>query len=497
MRKIFVFVSGVLISVVLIVSLIVIVRTLMNAAPNVSDTAHNSTHMTTADFVEVDANQAAQRLSKAIQFQTVSIQDRATQGNSEFVKFQDWLRETYPDFHAAVTTERVADLTPIHTWQGRIPTLAPLVFLAHQDVVPALGTDSGWDFPPFEGRIVDGYIYGRGALDDKGSLIGILEAANKLAISGFTPKRTLIFVFGHDEEVTGFGAKAAADLMESRGISPYAVFDEGGAVISGLVTEGAAAVLGVAEKGYLTLTLTSQAVGGHSSVPPDYTAIGALSRAIAALEDNPFKRDFDPVSREMLKALTPYQSFAKRALMSNLWLFGPLVKRSMLKEDSTRALLGTTIAPTIFNAGFKENAMPREAVAMINFRLHSRDSAQSVIDHVTRVIDNPKIKITQPESLASEASPISQIGTGPYKMIADVLGMSFPQTPIVPNTVTGATDSRFFTNVTSDIYRFTPIQTTAEDLKGFHGINERISIEAHKRSIQTYHLLMQRSGETP
>jgi len=491
MRKIFIFLFGVFGLALLLIAFIVVTRTLMVAAPV------SSADLEKPNFVQVDKEAAAGRLSKALQFRTVSIQDRAAQDTTEFTKFQDWLLETYPEFHGAVKTEKVADLTPIHTWQGSDTSLDPLVFLAHQDVVPALETTQGWDFPPFDGVVANGFIYGRGTLDDKGSLIGILEAANRLAKSGFMPKRTLIFVFGHDEEVTGYGAKAAADLMEARGIAPYAVFDEGGAVVSGVVMEGQAAVLGVAEKGYLTLTLTAEAVGGHSSTPPEYTAVGALSRAIVAIENNPFKRNFDPVTREMIKALAPHQPFVERAFMSNLWLFGPLVKSSFMKEDTTRALLGTTIAPTIFNAGFKENAMPREATAMVNFRLHSRDSAQSVIDHVTRVIDNPKIKITLPESLDSEASPISQIGTGPYVMIADVLRRSFDGVPIVPNTVTGATDSRFFTNVTSDIYRFTPIQTTAEDLKGFHGINERISIDAHARSIQVYHLLMQESGKNP
>lgn len=495
MRKIFVFLFGLLILAFLVIAMIVVTRTVMTAKP-LSPSAASP-----PDFMQVDKNAAAQRLSKALQFKTISVQDRkaaeAVIYDDEFTKFQDWLAETYPAFHSVVSTERVADLTPVHTWTGSDGSLDPLVFLAHQDVVPALASTNGWDYPPFDGTIAEGFIYGRGTLDDKGSLIGIVEAANALAESGFTPKRTLIFVFGHDEEVTGYGAKAAADLLQSRGISPYAVFDEGGAVVSGVVMDGQAAVLGVAEKGYLTLTLTSEAVGGHSSTPPDYTAIGSLARAIAAIEANPFKRDFDPVTKEMIAALAPHQPFIKRALMSNLWLFGPLVKRSLEESDTTRALLGTTIAPTIINAGFKENAMPREAVALVNFRLHSRDSVQSVIDHVTRVIDNPRIKITQPESLDSEASPISQIGTGPYLMIADVLSRSFDGVPIVPNTVTGATDSRFFTNITSDIYRFTPIQTTAEDLKGFHGINERISVDAHARSIQVYHLLMRESGKNP
>ncbi len=245
---------------------------------------------TSASLISVDANLVASHLSEAVRFKTVTTQNREDTDWQVFLKFQAWLLQTYPNFHGAVKSEQVEQYAQLHIWQGSDSSLAPIVFLAHQDVVPALETDAGWDYPPFSGEIAGGFIYGRGTIDDKGSLIAILEAADRLAASGYTPKRTLMFGFGHDEEVSGSGAKAIAELLKSRGIKPYAVIDEGGAITTGMPdVKGPVARIGVAEKGYLTLVLTAKAQGGHSSAPPNYTAIGALSKAIVAIEANPMK----------------------------------------------------------------------------------------------------------------------------------------------------------------------------------------------------------------
>ena len=232
-----------------------------------------------AKLVAVDGALAAQHLSRAVQFKTVTMQNSEDTDWQIFTEFQTWLVQTYPAFYGVVKSEQIASYSQFHIWQGSDNSLDPIVFLAHQDVVPANGADEGWDYPPFGGVIADGFVYGRGAIDDKGSLIALLEAADKLAASGYTPKRTLMFAFGHDEEVAGSGAKAIAMLLKSRNIHPYAVIDEGGAITTGMPdVKGPVARIGVAEKGYLTLVLTANARGGHSSTPPNYTAIGALAQ---------------------------------------------------------------------------------------------------------------------------------------------------------------------------------------------------------------------------
>lgn len=447
-------------------------------------------------LIAVDQESAANNLARAIRFRTVTTQDPADTDWETFSAFQTWLFETYPAFFAAATRETVGSHGLMLNWAGNDASKAPIVFMAHQDVVPALeGEDGGWSYPPFDGTRADGIIYGRGALDDKGSLMAILEAANRLALDGFQPKRTLIFIFGHDEEVAGGGAKTAAELLKARNISPYAVLDEGGAIANNLGgTPGLSAMIGVAEKGYMTLILTATAEGGHSSRPPDATAIGRLSKAIAKLEASPFESGIDRVMRKSLLASAPRRSLRDRVIMSNLWLFRPLVEKQMSKDPLMRAMMGTTIAPTIIDAGFKENALPRTATAYVNFRIHNRDSSESVIAHVRKVINDRNITIERTKGFASEPSPISQIGSGPFLWLEGVVKEVFPSAAIVPNTVIAGTDSRFLTAVTDDIYRFAPYVIESKDISRIHGIDEQIGEQTYVRAIQTYHKLLQSGG---
>lgn len=449
-------------------------------------------------LIEIDPAIPAKNLSQAIQFQTVSTQDRALFDPVIFAEFQDWLAQTYPDFYAAVQTEQVSGSSQLNIWAGSDPSLDPVVFLAHQDVVPADQTPgSGWAKPPFAGLIEDGFVWGRGAIDNKGSLIALLTAANGLAGNGFAPKRTLMFAFGHDEEVGGTGAKAIAALLKQRGIKPWAVIDEGGAITTNMPdVAGPVARIGVAEKGYLTLILTANAQGGHSSAPPKITALGALSRAIAALEANPFEQKLDRVTIAMLHATARSDEigFGKRLILSNLWLFGGLVKDQMQNSPAGAAMLATTIAPTMLNAGFKENALPHQAQAYINFRISSRDSVASVIEHVTKAIDSPAIQIEISNPPGNQPSPVSQIGTGPYAWLEQAIIDGFPGTLVAPNVVVAGTDSRHFASVTDDIYRFAPFTFDSSDFSRIHGLNERMGVADLARGVQVYTLMLERAG---
>ena len=450
----------------------------------------------TVDLISVDPDETAAHLAQAVRFRTVSTQDPADFNPQTFIGLQNWMRQTYPHFYEAVQTQMVDTYSQLNTWPGSNPALEPIVFMAHQDVVPASeGAETAWEKPPFSGLIEGGFIWGRGSIDDKGALIGLLEAADRLAASGYKPARTLIFAFGHNEEVLGSGAKTIAKLLKSRGIRPYAVIDEGGAITTNMPdAKGPVARIGVAEKGYITLILTAKAKGGHSSTPPTRTAIGALSRAIAAIEAHPFEQKIDPVIAKMLHATAPEQPFVGRMAVSNLWLFGPMVSAKMKKSATGRAMLGTTIAPTIINAGFKENALPREAVAYVNFRIHARDNIQSLIAHVRTAINDPKIEITTAGTEGTEPSPVSQIGTGPYAWLAGIVSDVFPGTIVAPNVVLGGTDSRYFAIVTDDIYRFAPYTFDSSDFSRIHGLNERMGVEDFARGVQAYYLMLERAG---
>ncbi|HYU38006.1 MAG TPA: M20/M25/M40 family metallo-hydrolase, partial [Gemmatimonadales bacterium] len=310
----------------------------------------------------LDTAALAQRLAGALRFKTVSYQDSSQFDAREFDGFQLYLRTTFPRLHAALKLEKVNGYGLLYEWTGSDPNRQPIVLLAHQDVVPVEpGTESRWTEPPFEGRIAGGYVWGRGALDDKGSLIGILEAVEHLVAAGTKPRRTVYLAFGYDEEVGGRrGAARIADLLASRNVHPELVLDEGGALANGLVAGISApvALIGIAEKGYVTVGLTAQAEGGHSSMPPDETAVGILAAAITRLEHQQMPRAIRGPTAAMFDFLGPEMPFGPRLVMANRWLLGGILARKFGATPQGNAMLRTTTAPTVLQAGVKENVLP-------------------------------------------------------------------------------------------------------------------------------------------
>jgi carboxypeptidase PM20D1 len=324
--------------------------------------------------VPVDQQGAAARLSEAIRFQTISNFLNPEQDADALRGLQAHIGKSFSAFHAAARRETVAGYSLLYTWEGTDPKAPPIALLAHQDVVPvAPGTEKDWQQPPYDGVISDGFIWGRGSWDDKGNLYSILEAAEAMAKQGFRPKRTIYFAFGHDEEVAGTrGAKAIAALLASRGVRLDFVLDEGLLIAEGLIKglDKPAALIGVAEKGYATLVLTAHATPSHSSMPPRDTAIGMMSAALARLEDHRLPMQIRGTVSEMFDTLAPETSGFNRVVLSNLWLFKPLLLREFEKSGPTEATVRTTTtALTIFNAGDKDNVLPGNAEATVNFRL--------------------------------------------------------------------------------------------------------------------------------
>jgi carboxypeptidase PM20D1 len=312
-----------------------------------------------------------------VRFQTVSHQDPAEDQPAEWDKLHAWLQTTYPDAHRVMGREVVAGHALVYTWQGTDRTLAPIVLMAHQDVVPVTpGSEGAWTHPPFDGVIADGAVWGRGSIDDKGSLVTLFEALDGLAKAGFTPKRTVILVSGHDEEVRGGGAKAAAALLKSRGVKAQFVLDEGMVVVEDHpVTKKPVALIATAEKGYATLTVTAPAVGGHSSAPPAQTGVTTLAKAVLAIADKPFPMKFNGPGADMLKSLAPHSSTTIKMAAANTWLFSPLLVSQTAKTPAGAAMLHTTIAPTMLKGSPKENVLPQDATAWINYRIAPGDSS--------------------------------------------------------------------------------------------------------------------------
>src|SRR5947209_9033332 len=301
-----------------------------------------------AQDASVDDSALAAHLAQAIKFQTVSFTAPAQVKTEEFLNFHKFLEETYPLDHSKLNREAVADYSLLYTWKGTDESLKPLLLMAHQDVVPIEpGTEGRWTHPPFDGQIADGFIWGRGSLDDKGSMIGILEAVEMLLRENYQPRRTIYLAFGHDEEVGGpRGATAIAELLQSRGVELESVLDEGGAITEGFIKglTKSAALVGTGEKGFMSVQLSVETEGGHSSAPPPQTAVGIVSAAIAHLEENPMPARVDGATEAMLGYLGPEMNFPQRVALANLRFFRPLILRQFASTPATNASIRTTTA---------------------------------------------------------------------------------------------------------------------------------------------------------
>ena len=446
----------------------------------------------------LDTAALAQRLAGALRFKTVSYQDSSQFDAREFEGFQRYLRATFPRLHAALKLEKVNGYGLLYEWTGADPNLPPIVLLAHQDVVPVEpGTESRWTEPPFEGRIAGGYVWGRGALDDKGSLVGILEAVEHLVAAGAKPRRTVYLAFGYDEEVGGRrGAGRIADLLASRNVHPELVLDEGGALATGLVAGIAApvALVGIAEKGYVTVRLTAQAEGGHSSMPPDETAVGILAAAIVRLEHQQMPRAIRGPTATMFDYLGPEMSFGPRLVMANRWLFGGILARQFGATPQGNAMLRTTTAPTVLQAGVKENVLPSSARALVNFRILPGDSVESVVEHVRQAVRDSRISVSPLEETKSNPSGVTSVGGEPFQLLARTIRQVIPGAVVTPWLVVGATDSRHYARLTPNVLRFMGTAITKDDLRRVHGTDERVGVQAYADAVRVYLQLLRNAA---
>ena len=401
-----------------------------------------------------------------------------------FEGFRAWLVTTYPRLHAIARRTVVDNGTLIYEWTGHDASLAPIVLMAHQDVVPVPQPER-WHHPPFSGALVDGEIWGRGALDDKSSLIAMLEAAESLIAAEHTPARTVIFVFGHDEESGGAGARAAAELLASRGTRAAFVLDEGGLSLRDApVTKGPISLIGIAEKGNLTLQVEVKVAGGHSNAPGGQTAVDTLARAIVAIRANAFPASYTGVTRDMLEAMAPHAPFVTRMAIANSWLFEPLLVRELSATPQGAATLQTTIAPTMLQGSPKLNVLPTTATATINLRIMPGESIDSVTAHVRDSLGDLPATVTA-VGTRSEPSPVASTDSDGYRLVAGLAAHMF-EAPVVPLLMIGMTDSRHMSALSDDIYRFTPLQLHATDTALVHGIDERISIQNLERMLAFY-----------
>jgi carboxypeptidase PM20D1 len=452
-----------------------------------------------AEEIPVDSDRLATQLSRAIQFRTVAHREPEAVPRSEFFALHRYLEAIFPRTHRALRREVVEDLSLLFTWEGFDNAAPPILLMGHLDVVPVEPeTEARWTYPPFSGRVADGFVWGRGALDIKGPVLGILTAVERLLIEGYEPGRTVYIALGHNEEVAGNGAQAIADLLRSRNVELLYVLDEGLALTEGVIpgVSSPAALVGIAEKGAVSLMLTVATEGGHSAMPPPHSAAGILAGAVSKLESRPFPASLQGPARLMFETLAPEMSFPMRALFSNLWLFGPLVESRLAAVVSTNAAIRTTTAVTVLESGIRENVLPKRASAIVNYRILPGETVEGVIERVRSTVGDPRIQI---EALPGgrDPSPVSRIDSESYSLLARTIREVFPDAVVAPGLVIGGTDSRHFTDLCESVYRFVPIRVGPDDLGRIHGVDERVSLVNQAEFVRFYDRLIRNTVERP
>jgi carboxypeptidase PM20D1 len=444
------------------------------------------------EAVEVEGDVVAEHLAAAVRCPTIS-QGDGTVDRKAFLDLHRVILNTYPRIHSVLHHQAVNKYSLLYIWPGQDLDLPPVLLAGHLDVVPAdPATLPEWTHAPFSGQIAEGYVWGRGTLDCKGQVIAILEAVEGLLRSGYKPQRSFILAFGHDEEVGGLnGASKIAELLGQQGARLGVVLDEGGVVMPGkpLGVQSPIALIATGEKGFLTLKLTVETKPGHSSTPPQHTAIGTLARAINRLENRPMPPRMYSV-RPMFRALGAYMPFGTQIALANNWLFGGALRRRLLRNPVTAALVRTTTAATLISGGVKDNCLPAQAQAAVNFRLMPGDSIAGVCEHVRKAIADPQVQFEPVEGAAWEASPVSAIDTPAYEALSNTIRGLFGEIAVAPYMVMGATDARYYTAICDDVYRFAPAFFQDGDLDRVHGINERISVESLATMVQFYTALI-------
>jgi carboxypeptidase PM20D1 len=454
---------------------------------------------------EVDPQVAAEHLARAVRIVTISPRPLEAAPEAEagpsridpaqaepFHALHRQLEADFPRVHQALQRETITELSLLYHWPGTDPSAEPILLTAHLDVVPVEpGTEGDWTRPPFSGAIEDGVIWGRGTLDDKLGVVGLLQAAELLLEQGFTPRRTIVLAFGHDEETGGWsGAKAIAAALEARGERFSFVLDEGGTIVSDAIPglQRPAAFVGLAEKGLANVVLSVRDEGGHASMPPPTGAIGRLAAAVAALEAEPMPVRLDGATRMMLEGMAPHMSFPMRTALSNLWLLSPVIGRVLVSQPPSNATIRTTIVPTMIDGGVAPNVLASQAELVLNARILPGDTIEDVLAHVREVIDDPGIEVRCDD--CREPSQVSSVDDEAFDVVRRAIAHVFPEVITVPFLTIGGTDARHYAGVARQAYRFLPIRMRPQDRTRVHGTDEMTTVEGFAEAVRFYMTVM-------
>ena len=431
----------------------------------------------------LDVDRFIKNLSDAIKIPTIANRDESIVDWSTFDNFHAFLEKAYPLIHKNLEKQVISTRSLMYHWKSEHPEKAPICLLSHQDVVPVTpGTEEDWKYPAFGGEVAEGFLWGRGAIDMKNHLIGVMEAVETLLEEGYVPERDVYLCFGHNEEVMAEDETCGADCMmrwfKEKGIKLDSVLDEGGAILEAKVDkviDGHLAGVGIAEKGHVDFEISVNAKGGHSSQPPKHSALGELSRIICKLENNQFKAELPPQLYSLFNEIGKNTTYPVRCVMSNLPVLKPLITKICSNIPPVASMMRTTTAVTMSNGSPAPNVLPQKASAVVNFRIMPGQTIDDVEKHI-RKCAGPKAEIR----LISGKNPskISPTDSRAFKVIEEICKSMDPKAIVAPYLVMGGTDARQYEDVCDNIYRYSPFLMDTALLLTTHGTNERIPVSS-------------------
>lgn len=437
--------------------------------------------------IEAEKDDIVYKLGEMLKIQTISHEDQTLTDFTKFQEFIELTKKLYPLVFEKCEFTQTKEYAIKLKLKGH-SSEKPTVLMAHYDVVPVT---EGWDHDPFLGEVVDGYLYGRGAIDTKCTMACALSALEKALEKGYVPKNDLYLTFGSNEEIYGDAQVKIVEEMKKEGIRPALVFDEGGGILKNAFpgVKNDVAFLGVVEKGMVNVKLSIDGNGGHSSTPRKNGPAIRLARALVRLEEKPMRPQYTKTVKGLLDVMGRNCSFGLRLVFANMWLFKGLVKKlfTILGAD-TRALLTSTFAFTVLNGGNQTNVIPNHVEANINVRIAPFDTVDDVIKHIKKVIKDDSIEISTSD--INKMYPECDFQQEAYDIIKDTTIETYPETVVAPFVMLGGTDARHYNEICDCVIRFTPVKLTNEDRKGVHGLNEKIKVESLEKALEFYQRLL-------
>ncbi len=474
--------SGIGTALILLIA-IILIRTLLFVPKKKSDLIVSP--------VIVNGDKATHDLSKMIQCRTVSDRDKALEDEAEFAKFEAILPELFPLIHKKCEFEKVGDRALLFKWQGKHSD-APTVFMSHYDVVSV--EEENWEKPAFDGIVENGILWGRGTLDTKGTLNGILQAAEALIAEGFVPFNDIYFAFGGDEEINGHGASDIVALFKERGITPGMVIDEGGAVVEGAFpgVKKPLALIGIAEKGMLNVEYTVKGGGGHASSPAPHTPVGRLSAACVRVENSPFKFKVTKPAKMLFNIAGRHSTFLYRMIFANMWCFGPVLNLfAKLSGGEINALVRTTTAFTQMEGSKGVNVIPPVARMASNHRILPGETVESVAARIKKMVKDEKIEVNIIDG--NNPSVISDTNCEAYERVRSTVSEVWPDVIVSPYLMVACSDSRHWGEISDKVYRFSAMTMSKEERASIHGNNEKIPVATISKNVEFFIRLMKKS----